>query len=75
MKKYFKTVFLATAVMVSFASCSNDEIVDNGNDIPEGEKTSFILTIDQPQTYAVSDDNATDGEKQITSVDVFIFDK
>lgn len=75
MKKYFKTVFLATAVMVSFASCSNDEIVDNGNDIPEGEKTSFILTIDQPQTYAISDNNATAKEKLITSVDVFIFDK
>ncbi|MFV0586185.1 Mfa1 family fimbria major subunit [Bacteroides reticulotermitis] len=75
MKKYFKTVFLATAVMVSFASCSNDEIVDNGNDIPEGEKTSFILTIDQPQTYAASDDNATDREKLINDVDVFIFDK
>ncbi len=73
MKFYFKSVFFAAALMAGFASCSNEDGLDNPATVDEGTPTAFSLVIGQPKTYATDATNATDAEVAINTIDVYIF--
>lgn len=74
MKVFFNYLAVTVALALGFSSCSSDEDLagNGGNPIPTGKATTFTLSIAQPKTYA-TDPNATDAERLMKSVQVFIF--
>lgn len=74
MKVFFNYLAVTAALALGFSSCSNDDDLtgNGGNPAPTGKATTFTLSIAQPRTYA-TDPNATDAERLMNSVDVFIF--
>ena len=73
MKFYFKSVFFAAALMAGFASCSNEDGLDNPATVDEGTPTAFSLVIGQPKTYTTDATNATTDEVKVEKIDVYIF--
>lgn len=76
-RNLFSKVFMtmtATAVM-GLASCSNDNDPAGGQEVPQGKATTMKLVLDlnTPGTRAVEDENATDNEKKIKDLTVFIY--
>ncbi|MDR1859547.1 MAG: Mfa1 family fimbria major subunit [Bacteroidales bacterium] len=71
MKMNFKHVMLACALVAGFASCSKED-----NYLPkEGQATTMKLNIQfpKPGTKTAGDQNATELESKMNTVDVFIF--
>ena len=76
-RNLFSKVFMtmtATAVM-GLASCSNDNDPAGGQEVPQGKATTMKLLLDLngTSTRAVADGNATDDEKKIKDLTVFIY--
>ncbi|WP_163178516.1 Mfa1 family fimbria major subunit [Bacteroides sp. 51] len=71
----FKYVMMACALTLGFASCSNDDAVDNSGIIPNGEPTVARIKLSQvagPKTRGIEE--AVDGEAIVKNATVFIFD-
>ncbi len=81
MRRNFLSMMLAAAVLITgFTSCNNDEEAFNegGNKTKKGEPTTMQLVIHAPkapQTYAPTDNNATDAEIELKKVNVLIYEK
>ncbi len=74
MRNYFKSALLASAFIVGFASCSNDDEI-GGADLGDAVSTMVQVAITQsgPATYAT--EGAVGAEKKVTSATLYIFDK
>lgn len=77
-KLFSKVIMTMTAAAVmGLASCSNENDPMGGDLTPQGEPTSMKLVLDLSggaYTRAIKDDNATDAEKKIESLNVYIYD-
>lgn len=76
-RNFFSKVFMtmtATAVM-GLASCSNDNDPAGGQDVVQGKATTMKLLLDLngTSTRGVVDENATEDEKKIKDLTVFIY--
>ena len=74
MRNYFKSALLASAFIVGFASCSNDDEI-GGADLGDAVSTMVQVAITQsgPATYAT--EGATLDESKVMSVTLYIFNK
>lgn len=74
MRNYFKSALLASAFIVGFASCSNDDEI-GGADLGDAVQTMVQVAITQsgPATYAT--EGATPDESKVMSVTLYIFNK
>ncbi|WP_163174328.1 Mfa1 family fimbria major subunit [Bacteroides sp. 51] len=70
----FKYVMMACALTLGFASCSNDDEVDNGGIIPNGEPTVARIRLSQsgPDTRATKPTEGNEGK--IKNAIIYIFD-
>lgn len=75
MRNYFKSALLASAFIVGFASCSNDDEI-GGADLGDAVQTMVQVAITQsgPATYAGSA-TATTEESAVNKVELYIFNK
>ena len=77
-KLFSKVIMTMTAAAVmGLASCSNENVPMGGDLTPQGEPTSMKLVIDLSggaYSRAIQDDNATDVEKKIDNLNVYIYD-
>lgn len=78
-RKFFSKVIMTmtAAAVMGLASCSNENDPMGGDPTPQGEPTSMKLVLDLSggaYTRAIQDDNATDAEKKIESLNVYIYD-
>lgn len=78
-RNLFSKAFIAmtaTAVM-GLASCSSDNDPAGGQDVVQGKATEMSLVFDLSgaNTRAITDANATDAEKTITKLDVYIYNE
>ena len=74
MKKNFKYVMLmATALILGFTSCSNDDVTGGENPVEEGKSTYATIKFTAPKTYGV-DQAGTVAESKVNTIDVFIYD-
>lgn len=74
MRNYFKSALLASAFIVGFASCSNDDEI-GGADLGDAVQTMVQVAITQsgPATYAT--EGATGPEKEVKNIKLYIFNK
>lgn len=74
MRNYFKTALLASAFIVGFASCSNDDEI-GGADLGDAVQTMVQVAITQsgPATYVT--EGATGPEKEVKNIKLYIFNK
>lgn len=77
-KLFSKVIMTMTAAAVmGLASCSNENVPMGGDLTPQGEPTSMKLVLDLSggaYSRAIQDDNATDVEKKIDNLNVYIYD-
>lgn len=77
-KLFSKVIMTMTAAAVmGLASCSNENTPMGGDLTPQGEPTSMKLVLDLSggaYSRAIQDDNATDVEKKIDNLNVYIYD-
>ena len=77
-KLFSKVIMTMTAAAVmGLASCSNENVTMGGDLTPQGEPTSMKLVLDLSggaYSRAIQDDNATDVEKKIDNLNVYIYD-
>lgn len=77
-KLFSKVIMTMTAAAVmGLASCSNENAPMGGDLTPQGEPTSMKLVLDLSggaYSRAIQDDNATDVEKKIDNLNVYIYD-
>lgn len=77
-KLFSKVIMTMTAAAVmGLASCSNENVPMGGDLTPHGEPTSMKLVLDLSggaYSRAIQDDNATDVEKKIDNLNVYIYD-
>ncbi len=75
MKRTFNyAIAVCAALAMGLSSCSKDDATDT-NAIPEGKETYMTISLADPAgTYANGDDNATEAETKINTIDVYIFD-
>ena len=77
-KLFSKVIMTMTAAAVmGLASCSNENVTIGGDLTPQGEPTSMKLVLDLSggaYSRAIQDDNATDVEKKIDNLNVYIYD-
>lgn len=76
-KLFSKVIMTMTAAAVmGLASCSNENVPMGGDLTPQGEPTSMKLVLDLSggaYSRAIQDDNATDVEKKIEKLQVYIY--
>lgn len=76
-KLFSKVIMTMTAAAVmGLASCSNENVPMGGDLTPQGEPTSMKLVLDLSggaYTRAINDNNATDVEKKIEKLQVYIY--
>lgn len=68
---------MTAAAVMGLASCSNENVTMGGDLTPQGEPTSMKLVLDLSggaYSRAIQDDNATDVEKKIDNLNVYIYD-
>lgn len=68
---------MTAAAVMGLASCSNENVPMGGDLTPQGEPTSMKLVLDLSggaYSRAIQDDNATDVEKKIDNLNVYIYD-
>lgn len=77
-KLFSKVIMTMTAAAVmGLASCSNENVPMGGDLTPQGEPTSMKLVLDLSggaYSRAIQDDNATEEEKKIKNLNVYIYD-
>lgn len=77
-KLFSKVIMTMTAAAVmGLASCSNENAPMGGDLTPQGEPTSMKLVLDLSggaYSRAIQDDNATEEEKKIKNLNVYIYD-
>lgn len=77
-KLFSKVIMTMTAAAVmGLASCSNENVPMGGDLTPQGEPTSMKLVLDLSggaYSRATQDDNATEEEKKIKNLNVYIYD-
>lgn len=77
-KLFSKVIMTMTAAAVmGLASCSNENVPMGGDLTPHGEPTSMKLVLDLSggaYSRAIQDDNATEVEKKIDNLNVYIYD-
>lgn len=77
-KLFSKVIMTMTAAAVmGLASCSNENVPMGGDLTPHGEPTSMKLVLDLSggaYSRAIQDDNATEEEKKIKNLNVYIYD-
>lgn len=77
-KLFSKVIMTMTAAAVmGLASCSNENTPMGGDLTPQGEPTSMKLVLDLSggaYSRAIQDDNATEEEKKIKNLNVYIYD-
>lgn len=77
-KLFSKVIMTMTAAAVmGLASCSNENTPMGGDLTPQGEPTSMKLVLDLSggaYSRAIQDNNATDVEKKIDNLNVYIYD-
>lgn len=74
MKKNFKYVMLmATALILGFTSCSNDDVTGGENPVEEGKSTYATIKFTAPKTYGTPQ-VGTAAESTVNTIDVFIYD-
>lgn len=77
-KLFSKVIMTMTAAAVmGLASCSNENVTMGGDLTPQGEPISMKLVLDLSggaYSRAIQDDNATDVEKKIDNLNVYIYD-
>ena len=76
-KLFSKVIMTMTAAAVmGLASCSNENVPMGGDLTPQGEPTSMKLVLDLSggaYTRAINDNNATEEEKKIDKLQVYIY--
>nr|WP_288210052.1 Mfa1 family fimbria major subunit [uncultured Dysgonomonas sp.] len=73
----FLSVIMATAFLTGMASCSNEDAIPEGGATAKGEPTTMQFVINAPKaptTYAPTDNNATDAEVELKTVNVLIYE-
>ncbi|WP_308600208.1 Mfa1 family fimbria major subunit [uncultured Dysgonomonas sp.] len=73
----FLSVIMATAFLTGMASCSNEDDGTAGDSTTKGEPTTMQFVINAPKaptTYAPTDNNATDAEVELKTVNVLIYE-
>lgn len=73
----FLSVIMATAFLTGMASCSNEDEGTAGGATTKGEPTTMQFVINAPKaptTYAPTDNNATDAEVELKTVNVLIYE-
>lgn len=77
-KLFSKVIMTMTAAAVmGLASCSNENVPMGSDLTPQGEPTSMKLVLDLSggaYSRAIQDDNATEEEKKIKNLNVYIYD-
>lgn len=77
-KLFSKVIMTMTAAAVmGLASCSNENVPMGGDLTPQGEPTSMKLVLDLSggaYSRAIQDNNATEEEKKIKNLNVYIYD-
>lgn len=78
-RKLFSKVIMTmiAAAVMGLASCSNENVPMGGDLTPQGESTSMKLVLDLSggaYSRAIQNDNATDVEKKIDNLNVYIYD-
>lgn len=77
MKKMLKKYAFMAFAALSIAACKKDQKNDANFSGSNGKDAKLQLTVTAPKsvsTYAVGDDNATDAEMKINTLDVFVYD-
>lgn len=73
----FLSVIMATAFLTGMASCSNEDDGTAGGSTIKGEPTTMQFVISAPKaptTYVPTDNNATDAEVELKTVNVLIYE-
>ncbi|SBW06711.1 putative Lipoprotein [uncultured Dysgonomonas sp.] len=73
----FLSVIMAAAFLTGMASCSNEDDGTAGGSTTKGEPTTMQFVINAPKaptTYAATDNNATDAEVELKTVNVLIYE-
>lgn len=73
----FLSVIMTTAFLTGMASCSNEDDGTAGGSTTKGEPTTMQFVINAPKaptTYAATDNNATDAEVELKTVNVLIYE-
>lgn len=77
MKMNMKKYAVIALAAVAFTACKKNEETENIPAIAQGKDTQLQLNVTAPKglvTYAGGDDNATDAEVKVKTIDVFIYD-